>query len=184
MVQAAAWSRDDTEVSEAHRPEFQRTLVTVRWALIMTCSYLILFGDSAAGPRAIGLFVIAAFLASNVMIGRLDAKNVGEQGFRIAIALMDTVFIVATLCVSGQLLVELVILCLGVLILTIAGLRVGVIAIATVGMASAGLFIAWLTGNASVMQSSMLLRVPFLLGAALVYAYLVEAPRASAGKAA
>jgi hypothetical protein len=87
---------------------------------------------------------------------------------------MDTCFIAASLWVAQQLSVELLLLCLGVLILAIAGLSLGVIAAVTISLSMASLIVAWLGGTQIVWQSSILLRVPLLLGAALVFALLVE----------
>src|SRR4029434_4979078 len=75
---------------------------------------------------------------------------------------------------AQQLSVELLLLCLGVLVMAIAGLSLGVIAAVTMGLSLASLAVAWLGGAQLVWQSSVLLRVPLLLGAALVFALLVE----------
>ena len=168
-------SNDALVLSHNAALERQReTIVMVRWALILTCAYLTLFGRGTTGPSWLGPLLVAAFLASNVVVGRMARSYFGLQSFKIGVAVMDTCFIAASLWVAQQLSVELLLLCLGVLILAIAGLSLGVIAAVTIALSLASLIVAWLGGTQIVWQSSILLRVPLLLGAALVFALLVE----------
>lgn len=165
-------------VADSETPQSRRdTLATVRWALIIACAYLVLFSEKSSGALGAGPLVIAVFLATNLAIGRLRPEVVAAPGFAVGLAVLDTALIVTSLHVAGQLSVELVVLCLGVLILTIGGLRTGPIAAATMGMTAAYLLIVWLSGSAILWRSSMLLRVPFLLTAALCYAWLAEPGR-------
>jgi hypothetical protein len=160
--------------SEARRSEFNRRelIVTARWALIFGCAYLILFGQAGLQPAS--LAVIAILLGSNVLLGRLPMKQVGQPGFALCIATADTVLIGLSLYLAGQVDVELLVLFLGVLILAIAGLPLWGIAVATLGMGVIYLAMVWGASGALVWQWSTLLRPPFLLGAALAYASLVE----------
>ena len=152
----------------------RETIVMVRWALILTCAYLMLLGRSTAGPVWVGPLLVALFLGSNLVVGRMARSYFGLQSFKIGIALMDTCFIAASLWVAQQLSVELLLLCLGVLVMAIAGLSLGIIAAVTMALSIASLAVAWLGGDQIVWQSAVLLRVPLLLGAALVFALLVE----------
>jgi len=154
----------------------RETIVLVRWALILTCAYLILLGRNSAGPNWVGPLLVAAYLGSNLVIGRMPRDYFDRQGFKIGVALLDTCFITISLWTAQQLSVELFLLCLGVLVLAIAGLKLGIIAMVTIALSIASLVVAWIGGTQIVWQSSMLLRVPFLLGAALVFALLVESP--------
>jgi hypothetical protein len=152
----------------------RETIVMVRWALILTCAYLMLLGREAAGPVWLGPLLVAVFLGSNLVVGRMARSYFGLQSFKIGVALMDTCFIAASLWVAQQLSVELLLLCLGVLVMAIAGLSLGIIAGVTMALSVASLAVSWLGGNQIVWQSTVLLRVPLLLGAALVFALLVE----------
>jgi hypothetical protein len=152
------------------------TIVTVRWALILTCAYLMLLGPGNALPYWLGPLLVAAYLASNLFVGRVAAQEM-SQSMKLGIAVLDSCFIAASLWVAGQLSVELLLLCLGVLVLAIAGLPLGIIAAVTIGMAVASLVVGWVTGSERILQSGVLLRVPFLLGAAMVFAQLVGGGR-------
>lgn len=166
-----------TASAAAVRDANGNAIVTVRWALILTCAYLMLMGRNGAEevPSWLGPLLIAAYLASNLAVGR--AQQPYSQGLKVGLAVLDSCFIAASLWVAGQLSVELLLLCLGVLVLAIAGLSVGTIAAATIGLTLASLIVGSLTGTAPLLQSSLLLRVPFLLGAAMVFALLVDRGR-------
>jgi hypothetical protein len=168
-----------------HAAVRRSTVVMVRWALIITCAYMVLFSEQARGVAGLGPVVIAAFLASNLIIGRLPARAVSGPGFHIGIAALDTVLIGLSLFCAGQLSVELVVLLLGALVLAIAGMRLGIIALLTIALAVASLLMVWVNGSEPLQHSSMLLRVPFLLAAAVAYAWLAETERpAAAGRTA
>ena len=152
----------------------RETIVLVRWALILTCAYLMLLGKGTVGPFWLAPLVIIGFLGSNLIIGRLPRSYFGLQSFKISVGLMDVCFIAASLWVAQQLSGELLLLCLGVLVLAIAGLSLGTIAGVTIAMSIVSVAVAWIGGSQLVWQTSILLRVPFLLGAALVFALLVE----------
>jgi hypothetical protein len=161
----------------------RETIVMVRWALILTCAYLMLLRRDASGPYWLGPLLVAAYLGSNLAVGRMARTHISGQAFKIGVAVLDTCFITASLWIAGQLSVELLLLCLGVLILAIAGLSLGVIAGVTIALSVISLVVNWLGGSQLIWQSSVLLRVPFLLGAALVVALLVEAPGSRSGGA-
>jgi hypothetical protein len=163
-----------------HAAVRRSTVVMVRWALIITCAYMVLFSEQARGVAGLGPVVIAAFLASNLIVGRLPARAVSGPGFHIGIAALDTVLIGLSLFCAGQLSVELVVLLLGALVLAIAGMRLGIIALLTIALAVASLLMVWVNGSEPLQHSSMLLRVPFLLAAAVAYAWLAETERPAA----
>jgi hypothetical protein len=162
----------------------RETIVLVRWALIITCAYLMLLGKGSAGPMWLGPLLIAAFLGSNLVVGRMARTYFGLQSFKIGVAAMDTCFIAASLWVAQQLSVELLLLLLGVLVMAIAGLSLGVIATVTLAMSVTTVVASWISGTQIIWQSSVLLRVPFLLGAAMVFALLVEGQGARRATAA
>jgi hypothetical protein len=153
------------------------TIVLVRWALTITCGYLVLFSDPVAGAAALAPLVIVAFLASNLIIGRLPAQSVNSPSLHLGVAALDTVLIGLSLYCAGQLSVELVVLLLGVLVLAIAGIRLGIIAALTIGLAGVSLLLVAVNGSEPLHHTSMLLRVPFLLAAAVAYAWLADLGR-------
>ncbi len=160
------------------RPEDRRQMIVmVRSSLIVACAYLILFSEGSSGAQGIGPLIIALYLASNLVVGRLRPEVIGTQPFNVTIAILDTILIAASLFLAGQASVEMVVLFLGVLIVAIAGLRATAIAGVTLALCAAYLLMAWVSGR-DLSRSSMLLQVPFLLCAAMVYGWVTEAARA------
>ncbi len=166
----------------AARVSLRGTIVMVRWALIIACAYLVLFSDGSSGALGFGPVVIVAFLASNVVVGRLQEDHFETQGFKVGLAALDTLLIAAALYLAHQLSVEVLLLFLAVVVLAAAGLELAVIARITLVLSVADVLLMWLTGNQLAWRSSMLLRVPFLLSAALVYGALVEAGLRGSGE--
>lgn len=162
----------DTEIT----PDSMRlaTILHVQWALAIACAYLVLFGRESGDANGFGPIVVAGFLAINLLVGRLRPATMQRSLFGLGLAVVDACLIIASLYVAGQLSIELVLLCLGILILAIAGLRTGPIALATLALTAGYLTIVWFSGGASLWRSSVLLRVPLLFTAAIVYAWLVE----------
>lgn len=182
MAESVASAQSVGEMSPANTAFAHRdTIVMVRWALIITCAYLVLFSENSRGAAGLAPLVIVAFLASNLIIGRLPARALTWPAFHISVATLDTVLIGLSLYCAGQLSPELVVLLLGVLVLAIAGIRLGVIAVLTVGLAAASLLMVSVNGSEPLRHSSMLLRVPFLLAAAVAYAWLAELGRHEPG---
>ena len=150
------------------------TILHVQWALAIACAYLVIFGQESGDPRGLGPLVVAAFLAVNLVIGRLRPGVAERPLFGIALALLDALLVVASLYVAGQLSIELVLLCQGILVMAIAGLGIGPIALASLGLSAAYLAIVWFSGGTTLWRSSVLLRVPLLFTVAIVYAWLVD----------
>jgi hypothetical protein len=161
--------------SESAQPTIRETIVLVRWVFIIACAYIMLFSEGQENYLGLAPAVIALFLASNLLVGRLSPETVATQGFRVGVGLLDTVLISATLVLAGQLSVEILLLFLAIMVMTIAGLELAVIARLTIVLSLGDVLLVWLTGSDSVWRSSMLLRVPFLLTAALLYGSLAEA---------
>ncbi|MGH7787468.1 MAG: hypothetical protein ACRERC_11415 [Candidatus Binatia bacterium] len=169
-------AESDSLAAASAAPEGARlgTILHVQWALAIACAYLVLFGRESGDPHALGPLVVAGFLATNLVVGRLRPALAESALFGLALAAVDALLIVASLYLANQLSIELILLCLGILILAIAGLRIGPIALATLALTASYLAIVWFTGDATLWRSSVLLRVPLLFTAAIVYAWLVE----------
>jgi hypothetical protein len=159
----------------------RENIVMVRWVLIIASAYLMLFSDGAPGAKGIGPVVIVLFLASNLVVSRLPEERFTTHGLKIGIAAFDTLVITTAAYIAGQVSVELLLLFLAVVVLAAAGLELGVIARVTLALSVTDILLMWLTGNELVWHSSMLLRIPFLLSAGLVYGALVEAGFAQPG---
>jgi hypothetical protein len=167
-------SRPQPMADPVPQEQHLQTILHVQWALAIACAYLVLFGRESGDPDGLGPLVVAGFLAVNLLVGRIRPATTTTPLFGIGLAAIDSLLIVLSLYVANQLSIELILMCLGVLILAIAGLRTGPIALATLALTLLYLAIVWFTGGISLWRSSVLLRVPLLFTAAIVYAWLVE----------
>jgi len=178
-----ATDRPKLESAEAHFAGSRlATILHVQWALAIACAYLVLFGRESGDEHGLGPLVVAGFLATNLVLGRLRPAIAERPLFAIVLGGVDTALIVASLYVAGQLSMELVLLCVGILVLAIAGLGIGAIALATLALTGVYLGVVWFTGGVTLWRSSVLLRVPLLFTAAVVYAWLVEIGSRSGAK--
>ncbi len=154
------------------------TLLHIQWAFALSCAYLVLFNEQAEWSLAGALLIVALF-ALNLVLGRLGPSVLSKSGFVFFLAGIDIALVTACLFVADQLSIQIVLLCLGVLVLSIAGLRIGTIAVSTLVMMALYLLSVWLTSSESFLRSSVLLRVPLLFTSAFVFAWLVEAGSSS-----
>jgi len=159
--------------------ERHNAIIHIQWALALACAYLLLFNEQATWSVEGGA-IVACLLTVSLVLGRLRPSRTRASRFGVVLGLVDAVLIIASLFVAGQLTMPMVMLCLGVLILAIAGLRVAVIALLTLAMTGIYLLIVWKTGEESFLRSSVLLRVPILFAAAITFAWLVETGSPSA----
>ncbi len=157
------------------------TLLHIQWAFALSCAYLLLFNEQAEWTVSGALLIVGLFVV-NLVLGRLGPSSLTSTGFTFALALIDIVLVTACLYVADQLTVQIVLLCIGVLVLSIAGLKVGTIAVVTLVMMAIYLFSVWATGSEDFLKSSVLLRVPLLFTSAFVFAWLVEAGSSSSRK--
>lgn len=154
--------------------ERHRAIIHIQWALALACAYLLLFNEQATWTVEKAV-VVVALLTVSIVLGRIKPARTRADSFGVVLGLTDAILIVASLYVAGQLTPPIVMLCLGVLILSIAGLRVGVIAVLTLLMTGVYLLVVWKTGEESFLRTSVLLRVPILFTSAITFAWLVEA---------
>ncbi len=181
---AATWSFGGMSSDRNNLKQRHDTIVMVQWALAIACAYLVLFSGASPGEVGLGALVIVAFFAANLVVGRMNQVVVNSAQGNLGIAALDTVLITASLYAAGQLSVELIVLCLGILFLAVGGLRLGGIAAASAGLTLAYALIVSVMGTESLWQTRTLLRVPFLFTAAITYAWLVEVGRSGARDAA
>lgn len=151
-----------------------KALIQVQWALTIACAYLVLFGREGGEPPPLAPLLVAGLLATNLILGRLRPDVAEVPRFTVVLAGVDAVLIAGSLLVAGQLSVELVLLCVGVLVLAVAGIRIGLIAALALLLTGGYLGIVALAGDGGPWRANILLRVPVLFAAAIAYAWLVD----------
>jgi signal transduction histidine kinase len=152
----------------------KRTLLFLRWVVIITASYLVLFDRPLAGADPRVLAFIAIFLATNLVGAALPARAYESVWLRSTFVLFDTCWISLGMYLAGEHSSELFLLYFSVLFLAALGESEGMIA---AGCALIGLlyllFLLRTRSLAEILTPSVLLRFPFLFGIATFYGYLV-----------
>jgi signal transduction histidine kinase len=152
----------------------KRAVLFLRWVVIVTASYLVLFGRPGAGADpAVGLF-IAVFLASNLFASMLPARAYESLWLRSALVLFDAAWISYGMVLAGERSSELFLLYFSVLFVAALGESEAMIAGGSALIAVVyAMFLIRTNTLAQILTPSILLRFPFLFGIAAFYGYLV-----------
>jgi signal transduction histidine kinase len=150
----------------------------LRYTLIVATAYLLLVEGGFRVPPVGVVVLIAAALASNVFIPRLPASLLQAPAFGLGVIVTDTLWITAALLQSGRFDAEFFFLYFFVLLLAAIGENLRLIAIGSVAVCIAYVYVLMALGNTwSFWTSPSLIRIPFLFTAAAFYGYLVERTR-------
>lgn len=152
----------------------KRSFLLLRFGLIIATSYLVL-AEYGLGkvPFGFGLLIVAV-VASNFLLHRVPEHRFRSAAFIGAVIVTDTIGVTATLLFTGRAGAEFFFVYFFVLFIAAIGESLPLIALGAVVVA-VGYLVAISEGDlASVLHSSQLVRVPFLLMAASFYGYLVN----------
>lgn len=156
-----------------------QVIVLLRWVLIIATSYLVLFSRPLGDvPPSAGLFVVL-YLASNVVLTELLPRLSESSHLDWAIVVMDTVALSIAMILTQHASSEFFVLYFVVVFLSALTERIGLVAIATLLIATAYLYtVAQFIGMGSIIDQGYMMRVPFLFAVALFFGYLVQSARA------
>ena len=155
-------------------PDKQRTVVLLRWALIIAFSYLLLLDTSAplVHPRVV-LLIVAA-LASNLLVGRLPRAWTERQLFDFGVVLFDAAWVTLGLAWAPRVSGDLFLLYFLVMFVAAMGESLlTIVASAAVVSTVYAATVTWEPGQDSRLAASAILRVPFLFVVGLFYGYFV-----------
>lgn len=153
----------------------RQDLIQIQWFVVIACSYLFVVQDEQLAQDTVSLVLLAGPLASMLVFLRLPEAMFEHRAFAQIMAALDTLFISAAIFVNRESPWDLfLVFFFGVLIAaigenllqTIAGcLLAGLLSVVIVPVS---------TGSSFALDANTLLRVPLLLGSALVYGYLAD----------
>ncbi len=161
-----------------------RALVLLRLTLVVATGYLLIARGSAALHRSWPLFgLLAAAIASNLLFRWLPRRVTGTLGFTASLIVFDTLWVTGALLYSGHFAPEFFYLYFFVLFLAAVGERIGLIALGSVVVAGAYLWVLARQGGPTVIwTSATLVPIPFLFAVAIFYGYFVDRLRAEERK--
>ena len=152
----------------------KRAFVFLRWIVIITTSYLLLFDGpiAATDPRILGF--VAVFLLTNLGGAMLPARYYETTWLRAGFVVFDALWISFGMYLAGEHQSELFLLYFSVLFLAALGESEGMIAIGC-GLIALfyTLFLLRTEPADEILRPRILLRFPFLFGIGTFYGYLV-----------
>jgi len=155
-----------------------RAFLILRYTLIVATAYLLLVEGDFSTPPAGAILLIAAALASNVVLAQLPPHAINSTTFALGVIVCDTTWITGVLLNSGRFNAEFFYLYFFVLLLAAIGENLRLIAVGAVAVCMAYVYLLMHAGeNWSLWSSPSLIRIPFLFIAAAFYGYLVDRTR-------
>jgi len=162
-----------------------RTVVMLRWVLIIAFSYLLIL--DVAHPRVYpGVAVlIAAALASNLVIARMPEAWLETRIFDFGVVLFDAAWVTLGLASAPSVSEDLFLLYFLVIFIAAVGESLHmIVASALVISVVYGATLSFHAGGGLQLTTTELLRVPFLFVVALFYGYFVTELRGRSSEAA
>jgi len=155
-------------------PDKKRTVVLLRWVLIIAFSYLLLLDAPAPVVHPRVVLLIVAALVSNLVVGRLPAAWTERPLFDLSIVLFDAAGVTLGLAWAPRVSGDLFLLYFLVMFVAAMGESLlTIVASAAVVSAVYSATLSWEPGADSRLAASALLRVPFLFVVGLFYGYFV-----------
>lgn len=152
----------------------KRTLILVRYVLILSASYLLMF-ESKSAISPIVLILIPLALGSNLLLSYTPSKLLLKPYSGGIIICADTGWIVWGLSQQGSFGPDIFLLYFFVLFLSTIGENLVLIIIAAVVLSTVDLiFLVPLQQQTTFWDSPSLIRVPFIFSVALFYAYFTD----------
>jgi len=155
----------------------RKTVVLLRWVLIIASAYLLLFGPDGPSVEASRALFIAFVLASNVLLNQLPDRWLQSRTFDMALVLFDTSWLTVSLGWSPQSSDDFFMLYFLVLFVVALGESLPmIVASATLITVVYGWGLQHALGR-QALTSAAFLRILFLFVVALFYGYFVTALR-------
>ena len=150
----------------------KRTVVLLRSVVVISTSYLILFGSSAS--NAASIWYIIALIVSNVLLALTPAEWFHEPRFSAGLLLADTAVVLVGLYLTvGCFSQDFLIIYFFTIFLTTATESVAQIAVGAAMIS--GLYGYWLwMSSPHLLGAGEWLRLPFFFIVAVFYAYVTE----------
>lgn len=152
----------------------KKTVVLLRWVLIIAFSYLLILDATTHTARAPLTILIALALASNLAIGRMPDTWVATRAFDFAIVLFDSTWVTLGLAWAPRASGDLFLLYFLVIFVAAMGESLRTIVGSAVLVSVVYAYMLSLQHGADfALTAGALLRVPFLFVVALFYGYFV-----------
>jgi signal transduction histidine kinase len=151
------------------------TVIRLRWLIVIISSYLLAFPYEAMLDPFFIRGLIVFYLLTNAALYFLDEKLFDSSYFYTPLVIFDTLFVTASMVISGQVATDFYLSYFIVIILcTVWQDFRGLIVVAVLATA---LYSYFLFQTTTVRDPSIVLRIPFLFIISLFYGYFAEVVR-------
>jgi signal transduction histidine kinase/CheY-like chemotaxis protein len=154
-----------------------RVFLLLRYTLIVATAYLLLVEGGFGIPPLSTCLVIAAALASNVVVSLLPPRTVDSKLATAAIVLVDTIWITLALLTSGRFSADFFFLYFFLLLLAATGESLALIVVGALAVCTAYVYVLASNGTWSIWNSPSIIRIPFLFTAAAFYGHMIDRTR-------
>jgi len=156
----------------------ERAFLLLRYTLILATAYLLMVEDRFALPQTTVSLMIAAALASNLLLTLVGWPASSSPILAAVILLCDTLWITAALLLSGHFTPDFFYLYFFVLLLAAMGEDLRLIVVGALAVGAANLYLLEMTSpGLPFWHSPALIRIPFFFTMALFYGYLMDQTR-------
>jgi len=151
------------------------TVIRLRWLIVIISCYLLAFPYEALLAPYLVRTLIVFYLLTNAALYFVDEKLFDSAYFYTPLVIFDTLFVTASMVVSGQVSTDFYLSYFIIIILcTVWQDFRGLIVVAVLATA---LYSYFLFQTTSIRDPSILLRIPFLFIISLFYGYFAEVVR-------
>ena len=172
LLSASASPRSLDRLFEAAK---KRTVIQLRWPLVILCSYLLLYAPNSWLTPAQTNAILIFYLLTNATLYFVADEFFDSAYFYGPLLLFDTVFVAISLTVSGGATTDFYIACFSTLVLScICNDSRGLILVTFLAPV---LYAYVVLNSATTYDSSVYLRLPFPLVISMFYGYFAQVER-------
>ncbi|MBX3027760.1 hypothetical protein KF840_22930 [bacterium] len=153
-------------------------ILLLRWVLIVTTAYLVLFSRPLSEMSPWVALFVAAYLGSNVLLTEWLPRLRSAAALEWTVVAVDTLALTLALALTGAAGGDLFVLYFAVLFLSALSERIGLVVGAALLITVANLYtVVEYQGIGALLAQGYMLRVPFLFVVALFFGQLVHLAR-------
>lgn len=161
------------------RESKRSAVVLLRWILVIATSYLLLFGPGRAGARTSVHLVVISLILSNVVLSFLPKRLFETKYFDSLLVVFDIAVISGSVWFSGQVTSEFYLLYFLIIMIAAVSHSLKAILFSAALVTLVYLLLAVLMeGQRALLQTDVLIRVPFFFVVAIFYGHLSQLVRA------
>src|SRR3990170_1281856 len=153
------------------------TVLRLRWLVVIICSYLLITSQGTwLAPTSVHAFIFV-YILSNIALYWVEETLFDSSYFYSPLVIFDTIFVTASLVISGQVETDFYLVYFLIVILcTIWQDFRGLVVVAVLATLLYGFFLFRTTHQ--IVDPSIYLRIPFLFVISLFYGYFAQVVRA------